>query len=202
MYIVASKANTSDMEKLSKVLQYNTVDLLSIVNDGASCESGISGLTYTKDCFDVFNEMHSYILSYAHDNNVSFESVDAYVWYYVDSHVEEVVSDWLYRGYVYECEQCGQYQYEDHQYEVNDIVVCSQDCVDDYWNDYNNSGKDVTIQWTDGTTEEVFISFEEDDTNKPWDDKTFFNMHGNEHDCVVGYTNDDGWSIIEVNFTY
>ena len=202
MDIYSQKAQSNDVMMLSKLLERNTVDLLAIVNDGETCFNGIGGLTYTRECFSVFDEMHNYILAYAHDNSQSFDNLDAYVWYYVDEHTAEVVSDWLYRDYVYECPQCGKYQYSDHQYEVSDIIVCSQDCVDDYWNDYNNSGKDVTIQWQDGTTEDVFISFEEDDTDKPWDDKTFFNMHGNEHDCVVGYTNDDGWTIIEVNFTY
>lgn len=199
-YIEPIKANTSDIEKLSRLLQTNTVDVLTIAQDGASAFDGISGLTYTSECFAIFNEMHQHILAYAFDNKEMFESVDAYVWYYVESHAEEVLCDWAHRGYIYECAQCENWQYDDHQYDSPIGACCSQECVDNYWDDYDPSGKRVTIKWEDSEEEEqVFISFEETDDGMPWDSDTFFNMHGDKHLCVEGYTNEDGWTIISVD---
>jgi hypothetical protein len=200
MHIEKRKANTNDVDKLSRLLQHHTVDLLSVHRDGAEIFLGIGGLSSTAECWVVLDKMYDYIIAYAYDNKEMFETIDAYVWYYVESHAEEVLCDWAYRGYIYECAQCGLWQYDDHQYDAPIGACCSQDCVDNYWDNYDPSGKRVTIKWEDGTEEEqVFISFEETDDGMPWDSDTFFNMHGDKHLCVEGYVNGDGWTIISVD---
>ena len=180
---------TSEVTKLATVLKYHTVDLLSY-QDGYRFEDGFPGLTYTSDCMAVFQEMHPYIMSLAHEQGESFPTMDAYVWFYVNENIRPVIEEWQKMGYVYTCDVCGRLQYSDITYHINDeVTACSKECYKEHWDNYDVNGVNALIVWAeDGDEQEVFISFEHQDEEMPWEHAVFMNLREHKSEVRAGFS--------------
>ena len=119
-----------DVGNLSKVLMNNDVDVLSI-QDGATCEGGMSGVTYSRECMVIFsnNWLSGFLLGDAHEDGVSFDSVDSYVWNAIEKYAEEILNDWAALEYIVKCSVCDRWEYAKDAYEHNDEHVCSRECL-------------------------------------------------------------------------
>ena len=118
-----------DIRKLAEELRNRDVDMVGIAVEGMGCESGIAGLTYTRDCLAIFEKFHDVILPFAHDEGVSFPDVDHYVWFFIEAHAETIINHWAYEDWVVECPECGTWFADENGYDDEDERICSRNCI-------------------------------------------------------------------------
>ena len=120
---------TGELESLANSLQHNYCDVLALAY-GVTTQDGLVGLTYYEDTKKIFDLNSKFILSDVHDEGVSYDTIDDYVWHMVGKHAYSILGHWAATAYIVPCAVCESYEYAKHALTHNEsTIVCSKSCL-------------------------------------------------------------------------